>query len=108
VRHLSRAKDNKITQLDREIAIENKWRAQRYGTACFMVSRDGPVRLSEYLPELTLRLADDAAALGCESEVEHCKLIVHRGSSADTQLRIENEGGGSNAVKRWLVQETLA
>src|SRR4051794_5403836 len=107
-RHLYLRPDlsREVSSVDRAIAVENKWRAQRYGTDCIFASKDGPVEIHEALSRLSERLAEDAAALGCEKEIEHCKSILTRGSSADAQLRIWREHGDLLAVTRWIASTT--
>src|SRR3954466_11371654 len=96
-----------ISIVERAIAVENKWRAQRYGTECIFASRDGPIGISAMLTSLVNQLSDDASALGCLSEVEHCKLILERGSSADHQLRAYREAGDDvRAVTKWIASAT--
>jgi carboxylate-amine ligase len=96
-----------VSSVDRAIAVENKWRAQRYGTHCIFASRDGPVEIHEMLSSLGERLAQHAAALGCENEIEHCKSILKRGSSADAQLRQYRDSGHDLlAVNRWIASVT--
>jgi carboxylate-amine ligase len=96
-----------ISIVERAIAVENKWRAQRYGTECIFASRDGPIEISAKLASLVNQLSDDASALGCLSEVEHCKLILERGSSADHQLRAYREAGEDvRAVTKWIASAT--
>ena len=94
-----------ISTVDRAIAVENKWRAQRYGTDCTFASKDGPMEIRELLSSLIHEIADDAAGLGCMQEVEDCKLILDRGSSADWQLRAL-AAGGLPAVKDWIAATT--
>jgi carboxylate-amine ligase len=95
-----------VSSVDRAIAVENKWRAQRYGTDCIFASKDGPVAIDEMLSSLGERLGEDAAALGCEKELEDCKKILGRGSSADAQLRTWQECGDLWAVNRWIASTT--
>jgi carboxylate-amine ligase len=96
-----------VTSVDRAIAVENKWRAQRYGTDCIFASKEGPVPICELLSGLIGRIAADAEALGCAEEVQHCRTIVARGSSADFQLRAWEEGGEDiSAVSRWIAAAT--
>ena len=96
-----------LNVVDRAIAVENKWRAQRYGTDCIFVSRDGPVEISALLSSLIGQVAEDAAILGCAKEVESCKTILERGSSADQQLRAYHHAGGDIlAVKKWIAAST--
>src|ERR1700712_997358 len=72
-----------VTILDRAIAVENKWRAQRYGVECSFVTKKGPVTLTDFLSELIARVSDDAEHLRCRREGEHCMMIARHGSSAD-------------------------
>jgi carboxylate-amine ligase len=96
-----------VTSVDRAIAVENKWRAQRYGTDCIFASNDGPVPIAELLSRLVNQTAADAEALGCTEEVRHCQTIVTRGSSADLQLRAFQEAGEDiAAVSRWIAAAT--
>src|SRR4051812_32570034 len=95
-----------VTSVDRAIAVENKWRAQRYGTDCIFASKDGPVEIQHMLSSLGERIAEDAEVLGCEKEIEDCKMILARGSSADAQLRIWQERGDLLAVNRWIASTT--
>src|SRR4051812_30773689 len=80
-----------VSSVDRAIAVENKWRAQRYGTDCIFASKDGAIEIQDMLSSLNERLSEDAAALRCEQELEDCKSILTRGSSADAQLRAWQE-----------------
>jgi carboxylate-amine ligase len=100
--------------VDRSIAVENKWRAQRYGVQGSFVTRAGAVAVGEMLNEVLDMVAADADALGCAEELERCRAIVAGGTSADAQLRIftENEHEGADIalhkVTRWIRDATLA
>lgn len=109
VRHASRKADcgADVTILDRAIAIENKWRAQRYGIDCQFATRDGPIGVGDMLHDLIRALEGDIATLGCAAEVAHCETILARGTSADRQLAaFEESGGALLAVKRWIAETT--
>jgi len=96
-----------VTSVDRAIAVENKWRAQRYGTDCIFASKDGPVGIAELLSRLIEETAEDAEALGCPDEVRHCRTIIDRGSSAEFQLRAYHDSGEDvAAVSRWIAAAT--
>ena len=98
---------NRVTSVDRAIAVENKWRAQRHGTNCVFATKDGPIEITEMLSALLERTSEDADRLGCEGELEHCKTILTRGNSADTQLRIYREAARNlTAVNRWIAETT--
>jgi carboxylate-amine ligase len=103
--HLSK----EVTAVERAIAVENKWRAQRYGTDCIFASKDGPVEISELLSRVIEDIAEDAAALNCAAEVEHCRTIVERGSSAEFQLRAFRDNAEDiAAVSRWIADATIS
>ena len=98
-----------VTAVERAIAVENKWRAQRYGTDCIFASKDGPIAISELLSKVIDDTADDAAALHCSAEVEHCRTILLRGSSAEFQLRAYDDSKGDiAAVSQWIATSTVA
>src|SRR5258708_30843203 len=84
-RHLTRNPllNQNIGAVERAIAVENKWRAQRYGVHGTFVSEIGAVRVAQMLDQLIQEIAPDAAALGCLSELRHCRTIVGAGTSAD-------------------------
>lgn len=93
--------------VERAIAVENKWRAQRYGTDCILVTEDGPVTGQEMLGRLIERIMEDAEALDCVSEVESCRVIMQLGSSADHQIRVYRESQRDlAAVSRWIEAAT--
>ena len=71
-----------------EIISENRWLAQRYGVLAFFGNLEGGGRMDidDYARELVRDLADDAAALDCEAELQHILEIVREGSGADRQV----------------------
>jgi carboxylate-amine ligase len=99
--------------VDRSIAVENKWRAQRYGVNGTFASRSGAIAVGEMLEWVLDLVAADAAALGCGEEVEHCRQIAAQGTSAEAQVKIftENEHEGADIalhkVARWIRDTTL-
>jgi carboxylate-amine ligase len=102
-----------IDVVDRAIAVENKWRAQRYGAQGSFVTRSGAVTVGEMLDRVLDLTETDAEALGCTREVQHCRSIVLEGTSADAQLRIftENQHEGAeialHRVAQWIRDATL-
>jgi carboxylate-amine ligase len=106
-----------ITVVDRAIAGENKWRAQRYGIHGSFVDRAErrAVPISEVLERLLEQLADDIAELGCAAEIAGVRKILSTGTSADIQIAVfreaEQRTGSRNkafsAVKTWLAEATL-
>jgi carboxylate-amine ligase len=99
--------------VDRSIAVENKWRAQRYGVQGSFVTKSGSVAVGEMLNRVLEEVAADAVALDCADQVERCRGIIADGTSADAQLRIfiENEHEGAeialHKVTRWIRDATL-
>jgi len=106
-----------ITAVDRAIAIENKWRAQRYGIHGSFIDRRErrAVPIPEELERLIQMLEDDVAALGCAKEIAHARKILSTGTSADIQIAVYREAEqrtrsrnrAFGAVKTWLAEATL-
>jgi carboxylate-amine ligase len=109
--------NREITVVDRAIAVENKWRAQRYGIHGSFVDRQErrAVPISEELDRLIKLLEEDIAALNCAGEIAHVRKILSTGTSADIQIAVYREAeqrtGSRNkafgAVKTWLAEATL-
>src|SRR6202011_1862248 len=59
--------------VDRALAVENKWRAQRYGTKASFIERGAKTArtMSETIDDLLGRLHADAEALDCVHEISH-------------------------------------
>jgi glutamate---cysteine ligase / carboxylate-amine ligase len=99
--------------VDRSIALENKWRAQRYGAQGTFVTRSGAISVCAMLDRVLELIAADADALGCGLDLQHCRTIIAEGTSADAQLRIftENEHEGAEIalykVTQWIRKATL-
>jgi glutamate---cysteine ligase / carboxylate-amine ligase len=97
---------------------ENRWRAQRYGVKgdLFDFGKGSLVPFSELLAELTDRIAEDAAALGCEAEIAHTRRIVAEGTSAERQVATFERAialgltkeAALHAVVDQLIAETVA
>ncbi|WP_371344876.1 carboxylate-amine ligase [Ancylobacter sp. IITR112] len=114
VRHLVRNPrlNAGIDPVERAIAAENKWRAQRYGVHGSFVDRRAreAVPVAQAVEELIDQLTDDAEALGGRAELEHLRTIVRGGTSADIQIavyqeaahRTGNRAEGLKAVNTWL------
>jgi carboxylate-amine ligase len=102
-----------IDVVDRALAVENKWRAQRYGVQGTFVSRTGGVAVGEMLGRILELVTADAEALNCTEQVEHCRAIILEGTSADAQMRIftENQHEGADIalhkVTQWIKDATL-
>jgi carboxylate-amine ligase len=98
----------------RAIAVENKWRAQRYGVHGTFVTEDGAVTIREMIAQVIAETAADAAVLRCTAELERCRTIADVGTSADAQLalyeaqsRTLGDAAALAAVNRWLAATTV-
>src|SRR5581483_11270659 len=69
-----------IDVVDRSIAVENKWRAQRYGAQDTFVTRSGGISGGGKANDLIGLIGEDAAALGCAGALDHLRSIVAEGT----------------------------
>jgi carboxylate-amine ligase len=118
VRALDRdpARNAGFDRVARAITAENKWHAQRRGMAATFVEplRRCAIGAREWLAELTDMLADDAKALGCESEIAHLATIARDGTSADRQVEVYQKALDAGATRLialrkvvdWAARET--
>lgn len=103
--------------VERAIADENKWRAQRYGVHGSFVDlkERRAVSVRDAVDGLVNLVAQDAEALGCLDALLHVRTIAEVGTSADIQLAVFNEAQhrtgnraeALKAVKSWLAHATL-
>ena len=94
---------------------ENRWRAQRYGTAEGLIDfgRRAIVPFHELMDELIELTQEDADALGCRKEVENARDMQARGTSSERQRAVyaaEKHAGKDHAeamrgVVRHLIEE---
>ncbi len=102
----------------RAVAEENKWRAQRYGTAATFVDERTRVAraVADIVSETLALIREDTDTLDCTQEAEHALEILRRGSSADEQIAVyrkardqgANRGRALKDVVLWLQQTTIA
>jgi len=91
---------------------ENRWRAMRYSFDAGLIdlARGVVVPFDELLDELLGLVAEDAEALGCETEVASIRNILSRGTSAHRQLKdfeIEQAAGKNVEESLLAVVDTL-
>ncbi|QIB34193.1 carboxylate-amine ligase [Ancylobacter pratisalsi] len=106
-----------IDAVDRAIAVENKWRAQRYGIHGSLVDRHAKeaVPMAQAVGDLIDRVSEDARALGGLAELEHLRTILDGGTSADTQIAVYQEAAhrtgnrteALRAVTTWLTHASV-
>jgi len=107
----------KLDVIDAAIALENKWRAQRYGIHGSFVDRASrrAVTIPQVVDDLIEQIGADARELGCEAEVASARDILKEGTSADMQISVYREaehrtGSRTEALKAvtsWLSEATL-
>jgi glutamate---cysteine ligase / carboxylate-amine ligase len=105
-----------MTGASRGFVMENLWRAERDGTGASLIDEvtERTIPMTKAVDALLDLIAEDAAALGCTSQVADAKVIVRTGSSAAGQLAAYAaalESGASDdaalkAVIDWLAAET--
>ena len=111
--YLNPAHNADIDVVDRAIAVENKWRAQRYGVQGTFVTRSGAVTVGDLLDRVLELTTTETDAFACREHLEQCRAIVVEGTSADAQLRVftENQREGQemalHRVTRWVRDATL-
>jgi len=103
-----------ISAVTRAIAVENKWRAQRYGVRGTFVGENGAITVAGMMDQVMEETAADAEALGCLGELQRCRTIVGAGTSADAQIAVyeahdKSEGRvrALDAVTDWIAVTTL-
>ena len=71
-----------------ELIAENRWQAARYGVLAFLgdLGAGKRIDIQERVQQLVADLAEDAAALDCERELQRATEIVRLGTGADRQL----------------------
>jgi glutamate---cysteine ligase / carboxylate-amine ligase len=93
------------------LIAENKWRAMRYGIDGQLIDfgKEAEVPMRDLAMELLEFIDDVVDELGSRQAVEYVNTILSEGSSADRQLRVFREQGGSfKAVVDHLCEETVA
>jgi glutamate---cysteine ligase / carboxylate-amine ligase len=114
--HRDRKLNAWLSGASRAIIAENTWRAQRYGIhGSFVDETTRTARpVGDVLNDVLDLVAEDAATLGCERELDLARWIIARGTSADRQLTIYTEALGRGLSNRdaltrvvdWLTEET--
>jgi carboxylate-amine ligase len=94
------------------LIMENRWRAQRYGVSDRLVDfgRSELVAFSTLLEEILDLVREDAEFFDCVREVNHCRIILQRGTSAERQIAVYKtalSAGASNAAALQAVVDSL-
>jgi glutamate---cysteine ligase / carboxylate-amine ligase len=91
------------------LIAENKWRAARDGLDAKLIdfANDTERPAREAIRELVERSRPAAEELGCAAELDLVETLLERGTGADEQVRIYEEGESLLAVAEWLAAETV-
>ena len=114
VRHLDRspAVNRGQTGAARAITAENLWRAQRDGIRAAFIDIDGgTVPFAAGLDAVLSQVEEDAAALGCETDLACLRELAAHGTSADRQLAVFAAADGDadqalSATVDWIAAAT--
>jgi carboxylate-amine ligase len=103
-----------LNSIARAIAIENKWRPRSSGVHSTHFGEDDAVTIAELLDAAIEETTADAVALGCLTELLHCRTIAETATSAGTQLGVLHTHGtlddhtdALEAVTSWTAIATL-
>jgi carboxylate-amine ligase len=94
------------------LIMENRWRAQRYGMADRLIDfgKSELVAFPDLVEEILDLVREDAQALDCVGEIEHCRTILDRGTSAERQIAVYTsaiEAGAGKAAALQAVVDSL-
>jgi carboxylate-amine ligase len=92
------------------LIAENKWRAMRYGLDGRLIDfgKQAEVPMRDLAVELLEFVDDVVDELGSRAAVDHVRVILDEGTSADRQRRAHRERGSLAAVVDHLCAETAA
>jgi carboxylate-amine ligase len=93
---------------DRELALENKWRAARHGMEArfYKIERGENVPAGDEVRTLVEELKPVGHDLGCEDELEGAIEIVENGTGSRLQRRVYEESGDFLDVVAYLIENT--
>jgi glutamate---cysteine ligase / carboxylate-amine ligase len=88
---------------------ENRWLAQRHGAAGALIDfgKGEKVPFRDLIEEAITMTAEDAAALGCEKEVEGARRIAAEGTSADRQIAVYEAAVAAGASKEQALRDVV-
>ncbi len=94
----------------RELLMENKWRALRYGIDGYLIDfgKQIEVPFRDLMYEYLDVIDDVVDELGSRAELNYIRTILDQGTGADRQLRVFHETGDLKDVVRYIIDETEA
>jgi carboxylate-amine ligase len=93
---------------NRELALENKWRASRHGmdASFYDLEAGDSIPARDLARSLVERLRPHARDLGCQTELEDVLEIVEGGTGSQHQRRIHEESNDLLDVVAYLIENT--
>lgn len=94
----------------RELLMENKWRALRYGIEGNLIDfgKQTQVPFRDLMQEYLEVIDDVVDELGSREELKYIQTILDGGTGADRQLKVFRETGDLKEVVKYIVSETEA
>jgi carboxylate-amine ligase len=94
----------------RELLMENKWRALRYGIEGNLIDfgKQSEVPFGELIGEFLEIIDDVVDELESREELNYVRTILEQGTGADRQLRVFRETGDLKEVVKYIIEETEA
>jgi len=94
----------------RDLLMENKWRALRYGIDGKLIDfgKQTQVPFRDLMLEYLEVIDDVVDDLGSREELNYIHTMLEQGTGADRQLRVFRETGDLKQVVRYIVEETEA
>jgi carboxylate-amine ligase len=85
-----------MTASSRAVALENKWRAQRYGIHGSFIDEGTQTlkNVADVFDEVIDMIDADIRELGVRDEIVALRTVFQRGTSADTQIALHTEALG--------------
>ncbi len=101
-------KNQSFRHYSRELLMENKWRAARYGLDGKLIDfgKQTEVPCRSLIHELLEFVDDVVDELGSRDELAYIERILQEGTGADRQLRVFAETGDLKAVVDYMIEQT--
>jgi len=92
----------------RELLMENKWRALRYGIDGHLIDfgKQKQIPFRDLMHEFLDIIADVVEELGSREEIAYIRTMLEQGTGADRQLKVFHETGDLKEVVKYIIEET--
>jgi carboxylate-amine ligase len=92
----------------RELLMENKWRALRYGIDGHLIDfgKQKQIPFRDLMYEFLEIIDDVVEELGSREEIDYIRTMLEQGTGADRQLKVFHETGDLKEVVKYIIEET--